>query len=100
MLFRSPTPPVRVTEDDCPGFSRGYRLQHDRVREQWVIQAPERALLADPIAVAILQELDGQTRLGTVIDRLAARYEAPREQIATDVLALLSELTEKRILRL
>ncbi len=89
-----------LTEDDCPGFSRGYRLQHDRVREQWVIQAPERALLADPIAVAILQELDGRTRLGVVIDRLAERYEAPRDQIATDVLTLLSDLTEKRILRL
>lgn len=94
------TPRTMLTEDDCPGFSRGYRLQHDRVREQWVIQAPERALLADPIAVAILQELDGQTSIGTVIDRLAERYEAPREQIATDVLALLSDLTEKRILRL
>ena len=89
-----------LTEDDRPGFSRGYRLQHDRVREQWVIQAPERALLADPIAVAILQELDGQTRLSTVIDRLAERYEAPRDQIATDVLALLSDLTKKKILRL
>ncbi|MCX5616500.1 pyrroloquinoline quinone biosynthesis peptide chaperone PqqD [Bombella sp. TMW 2.2559] len=95
----SHTPPPVLNEDDCPGFNRGYRLQHDRVREQWVIQAPERALLADPIAVAILQELDGKTRIGTVIDRLAERYEAPREQIATDVLTLLSDLTEKRILR-
>lgn len=89
-----------LNEDDCPGFSRGYRLQHDRVREQWVIQAPERALLADPIAVAILQELDGRTSIGTVIDRLTGHYEAPRDQIAKDVLALLSDLTEKRILRL
>ncbi|WP_241502758.1 pyrroloquinoline quinone biosynthesis peptide chaperone PqqD [Bombella intestini] len=93
-------PHTMLTEDDCPGFSRGYRLQHDKVREQWVIQAPERALLADPIAVAILQELDGQTRLGVVINRLAERYEAPRDQIATDVLALLSDLTKKRIIRL
>lgn len=96
----SQTPRIMLNEDDCPGFSRGYRLQHDRVREQWVIQAPERALLADPIAVAILQELDGRTSIGAIIDRLTGRYEAPRGQIATDVLALLSDLTEKRILRL
>lgn len=96
----NPASPPIVTEDSCPGFSRGYRLQHDKVREQWVIQAPERAFLADAIAVAILQELDGHTSISTIIDRLAERYQAPRAQIAADVLALLSDLTEKRILRL
>lgn len=89
-----------LTEQDSPGFSRGYRLQHDKIRSQWLIQAPERALFADDIAVAILQELDGRTPISTIIDRLSARYHAPRERIAEDVLTLLSDLYTKKILRL
>ncbi|MXV45212.1 pyrroloquinoline quinone biosynthesis peptide chaperone PqqD [Saccharibacter sp. 17.LH.SD] len=89
-----------LTEQDSPGFTRGYRLQHDKVRDQWLIQAPERALIADPIAAIVLQLLDGKRSVASIIDELCSRFDAPRETIAHDVMALLSGLIEKRVLRL
>ncbi|MFT8516921.1 MAG: pyrroloquinoline quinone biosynthesis protein PqqD, partial [Acetobacter persici] len=45
-----------IREETCvPRFARGTRLQYDRVREQWFVQAPERAFLADAVAAEILQ---------------------------------------------
>ena len=51
-------------------FARGNRLQYDRVREQWFIQAPERAFIADPNAAEVLQLIDGKRTLGAITDKL------------------------------
>ncbi|GBQ61620.1 pyrrolo-quinoline quinone synthesis protein PqqD [Ameyamaea chiangmaiensis NBRC 103196] len=85
-------------EGDILRFARGYRLQHDCVRTQWVIQAPEKAFVADPIAGEVLQLVDGQRSVGTIIDLLAEKFTAPRGVIAGDVLALVSDLTDRRVL--
>lgn len=87
-----------VTETAVPRFARGTRLQYDRVREAWFIQAPERAFHADPIAAEILQLVDGTRTLGAIIDQLAQKFAAPRAVIAHDVLAMVAELTEKQVL--
>ncbi|GBQ44684.1 pyrrolo-quinoline quinone synthesis protein PqqD [Acetobacter ghanensis DSM 18895] len=81
-----------------PRFARGTRLQYDRVREVWFIQAPERAFHADPIAAEVLQLVDGSRTLAAIIDLLAQKFEAPRTVIAHDVLALVAELAAKQIL--
>ncbi|MCQ9155962.1 pyrroloquinoline quinone biosynthesis peptide chaperone PqqD [Acidomonas methanolica] len=84
---------------DCvPSFARGHRLREDVVRGVWVIQAPEKALIADPTAAAVLQLVDGQVSVHEIIDRLAAAYDAPREVIAGDVDALLTDLVERKVL--
>ncbi|MBB2201915.1 pyrroloquinoline quinone biosynthesis peptide chaperone PqqD [Gluconacetobacter tumulisoli] len=79
-------------------FMRGVRLQHDRVRDQWVIQAPERAFVPDPIATAILRLVDGQRPVGAIIDLLAGQFDAPRAVIAHDVLAMIADLTARQVL--
>lgn len=83
------------TRESRPAFKRGVRLQHDKVRDLWVIQGPERAWLPDETATQILRELDGATPVADIAAKLAARYEAPVETIARDVLALLTQLGEK-----
>ncbi|WP_408740447.1 pyrroloquinoline quinone biosynthesis peptide chaperone PqqD [Acetobacter oeni] len=87
-----------VTEARVPAFARGTRLQRDQVRDQWVIQAPERAFLADPVAAEVLQRVDGETSLGVMIDGLATAFEAPREVIARDVLAMVGDLADRQVL--
>lgn len=88
------TPP----EQRVPTFARGTRLQHDRVRDQWLVQAPERAFLADPIAAEILRRVDGSRSLAAIIDDLAASFDAPREIIARDVLGLAGDLADSQVL--
>ena len=89
-----------VTEATVPRFARGARLQYDRVREVWFIQAPERAFHADPVAAEILQLVDGTRTLGAVIDLLAQKFDAPRPVIAQDVQTMVAELAQKQLLLL
>lgn len=83
--------------DDIPYLPRGVRLQDDRVRGIRVLQAPERAIQLDQIGDAILSELDGSRSLSVIAAHLAARYQAPRDQIAADMREFLTGLIERRM---
>lgn len=87
-----------ISENSIVRFARGTRLQYDRVREVWFIQAPERAFHADPIAVEVLQLIDGTKNVGEVLDLLCQKFAAPRDIIARDVLTLLQDLATKQVL--
>ena len=91
------TPVSGIAETDRVRLAAGVMLRYDRRREQWMLIAPERLLVLDEMALAIVRacctdpEL-GSGVVGTVIDRLAAEYDAPRGEIAADVLELLTNL--------
>jgi pyrroloquinoline quinone biosynthesis protein D len=80
-------------------FSPHSKFRFDEVRQAWIVLAPERLLLPDEQAVEILRLIDGQRTVDSVIDELADRYEAPREVIADDVVAMLQDLVDKKVLR-
>lgn len=84
-----------VTEDCIPHLPRGVKLRHDKARDAWVLLAPERVFMPDPIAVEILKRCDGQAALASIVDDLAKTFAAPREQIAKDVTAMLQDLADK-----
>jgi pyrroloquinoline quinone biosynthesis protein D len=90
---------IAMDEDAIPRLAPGVRLKFDQARDCWVVLAPERVVMPDETALEILRRCDGGTRLGAIIDALAAEYEAPRETIAADVRELMSELTRNGILR-
>ncbi len=92
--------PPGIAEETVLFFARGHRLQHDRVRDLWIVQAPEKAFVIEGAAPHILRLLDGKRSVGDIIQQLANEFSAPREVIAKDVLALFSELTEKNVLQI
>ena len=87
-----------MTEGETPRLLSGVRTKFDKVRGNWVLLAPERAIKLDEIGAAILAETDGKRDLGGILDALAAKYNAPREQIAGDVVKFLGSLRERRML--
>lgn len=91
------TTPV-VTDKTVLRFARGNRLQYDRVREQWFIQAPERAFIADPNAAEVLQLIDGKRSLNIIADKLHQKFMAPRDIIIRDTIRLTQELADKQVL--
>lgn len=93
-------PPARaeVAPQSVPALPRGVRLRFDEARDAWVLLAPERVLMPDPIAVEILKRCDGQATVAAIVDDLAATYQAERAQIETDVIALLQDLADKGML--
>jgi pyrroloquinoline quinone biosynthesis protein D len=75
------------------------RFRFDDTRKAWVVLAPERLLLPDEQAVEILRLIDGERDVDAIIDVLAGRFEAPRDVIAADVLPMLQNLVDKKVLR-
>lgn len=83
-----------------PVIPRGVRLHEDKVRGLWVLLAPERTINLDPIGLAILQEVDGRRSFGALVALLAAKYDAPVDQITGDVAEFITGLTDRRIMEL
>ena len=88
---------MSITAAAVPRFARGMRLREDPARARWVVVGPERLFVPDEIALEILHLLDGARSVDAIVDSLAARYDAPREAIAADVLALLGDLHAKGV---
>jgi pyrroloquinoline quinone biosynthesis protein D len=89
---------ISVSEASKPILPRHARLKFDETRQRWVILAPERVLAPDDIAVEILQLCDGERNVADIIDLLVAKYAAPRDDIGTDVVAMLQDLADKGFL--
>ena len=89
---------MAVSEASVPALPRGARLRFDEARQRWVLLVPERVLAPDDVAVEILKLCDGKKSVGTIADELAAKYAAPREEILTDVIAMLQDLAESGFL--
>jgi pyrroloquinoline quinone biosynthesis protein D len=89
---------ISVDETTRPVLPRHARLKFDDTRQVWVILAPERVLAPDEIAVEILQLCDGVRSVADIVDLLAAKYNAPRDDIGNDVVAMLQDLADKGFL--
>ncbi len=87
-----------IGPDDIPVLPRGVRIHWDKVRETWVLLAPERTVTLDAAAYAVLSEIDGERSFGAIAQALAERYDAPAEQIAEDSAGLLGALRDRRFL--
>ncbi len=83
---------LAVTESSTPILARGAQLRYDEARKVWVLLVPERVIAPDEVAVEILQLCDGTATVSAIIDTLAGRYAAPRDEISDDVVAMLQDL--------
>lgn len=81
-----------------PKLPRHVRLKHDKTRERWVILVPERVLVPDDIAVAVLQQVDEQASVAAIAEQLAQIYSAPTQVILDDIIPLLQDLADKGFL--
>lgn len=89
---------ISVSEASRPVLPRHAKLKFDETRQRWVILAPERVLAPDDIAVEILQLCDGVRSVAQMIDQLAEKYAAERDDIGADVIAMLQDLADKGFL--
>lgn len=88
-----------IAEVSVPAFPRGVRLKHDEARSQWVILAPERMFVLDDIALAIMRRIDGETAVSAIVNDLAEAFQAPRDLILADVIAMLQDFADKGVVK-
>lgn len=87
-----------IVDGSVPRLVPHARLQFDEHRDRWVVQAPERVLVLDPIATEIVQRCTGDATVTAIVDELAGKFAAPRDVIARDVNALLQDLADKGVM--
>jgi pyrroloquinoline quinone biosynthesis protein D len=90
----------QVHDEAVPALARGVKLRFDKGRDAWVLLAPEKVLMPDQIAIAILQRCDGKAQVTEIVDGLAVAFSADRDQVAGDVRAFLQDLADKGMITL
>jgi pyrroloquinoline quinone biosynthesis protein D len=90
-------PPARliVGQGTRPYLPPYLKLRHDAGRGRWLLLAPERILMPDQTAVAVLKLYNGKRTVEEIVESLAEEYSAPADVIRTDVLDLLQGLADK-----
>jgi pyrroloquinoline quinone biosynthesis protein D len=91
-------PPGRIDSAAVPRLKPHVRLQFSEARGKWIVQAPERVLMPDDIALAVLQRCDGIASVAAIAAALAAEYDAPPSEVERDIVELLQDLAEKGII--
>lgn len=85
----------QLAAESVPRLPRHVKLRHDRARDRWLILVPERVLVPDDTAVAVLSQVDGARSVQDIAEDLARTYQAPVGVILADSLALLQDLADK-----
>ncbi len=89
---------ITISGESVPRLPRGVKLRFDKPRDKWVVLAPERLFVPDPIALEIIKRCDGEATVSTIVDDLAQTFKADRAVIERDVSALLQDLADKAVL--
>lgn len=87
-----------MTPSTIPTLPRGVRTHFDKVRGVTVLLGPERVLMLDAIADAVLKEVDGKRSIAEISAALAVKYNTLQEEILSDVIEYLDDLAAKRLL--
>ena len=87
-----------ISDASVPRLPRHVKFRFDEARQQWLLLAPERVLMPDEIAVEIIKLCDGVASVGAISDALAAKFEAPRDQVGSDVITMLQDLADKGVI--
>jgi pyrroloquinoline quinone biosynthesis protein D len=91
---------ILVDVTSVPRLAPHMRLRHDKARDQWTIQAPERSFVLDPVAHAIVSCCNGAAPLTAIVDNLCSDFPgAPREVIEKDVIALVQTFVDKSVMQ-
>ena len=90
---------MTLTPTSVPALRRGVRRQFDKARNVPLLMAPEKVIMLDDIADAILSECDAVSSVEVITLRLSARFAAPVEEIQGDVLVFLQTLHDQGLIQ-
>jgi pyrroloquinoline quinone biosynthesis protein D len=99
MADAAPRTRMIVEGATSPSMPHYIKLRHDAGRGRWLILAPERIFEPDDIAVEVLKLCDGKRTVADIADGLAKEYNAPKEEVLTDIIAMLQDLADKGVVK-
>jgi len=85
-----------IPVDMRPRLAGKARLRFDRKGERYMLLYPEKGLVLNDTATAIVKLCTGEHTVQAIIDTLAAAYGAqPREAIEREVLSFLEAMADR-----
>jgi pyrroloquinoline quinone biosynthesis protein D len=85
-----------ISVDMRPRLAGKARLRFDRKAERYMLLYPEKGLVLNDTAVAIVKLCTGQHTVQAIIETLGATYDAPpREAIEREVLSFLGAMADR-----
>lgn len=89
---------ITISGASVPRLPGGVKLRFDKQRDNWVVLAPERLFIPDPIALEVIKRCDGEANVDAIVDDLAKTFNADRAVIERDVSAMLQDLADKGVM--
>jgi len=84
--------------NERPKLARRARLRWDERDGKYMIVYPERGLVLNESAAAVVKLCDGTRTVEEIVDDLVATSGAPGERVEADVRELLARLAERKLL--
>lgn len=97
MSDTTPRQRVIIDENSKLVMPRHVKMRHDAGRGRWIILAPERLFDPDEIAVEVLKLCDGDRSVKDIVKVMAKEYNAPEDEIGTDLISMLQDLSDKGV---
>lgn len=89
---------ITIAGTSVPRLPKGVKLRFDKQRDNWVVLAPERLFIPDPIALEVIKRCDGEANVDAIVDDLAKTFNADRAVIENDVSTMLQDLADKGVM--
>jgi pyrroloquinoline quinone biosynthesis protein D len=87
-----------ISVDMRPRLAGKARVRFDRKAERYMLLYPEKGLVLNDTAAAIVKLCTGEHTVQSIIDTLAAAYDAqPREAIEREVLSFLGAMADRAL---
>ncbi len=87
-----------ISVDMRPRLAGKARVRFDRKAERYMLLYPEKGLVLNDTAAAIVKLCTGEHTVQSIIDTLAAAYGAqPREAIEREVLSFLGAMADRAL---
>lgn len=89
-----------VTPEAVPVMPRHVRLHFDKIRDRYVVLAPEKIYWPDEISIEIINLCDGKRSVAEIASVLAADYTASEDVILKDVMEFVQEWSDRLLMKI
>jgi pyrroloquinoline quinone biosynthesis protein D len=88
-----------ISAETRPRLADKVRLRFDRKDERYMLLYPEKGLVLNDTAAAVVKLCTGEHTVAGIVDALAGTYaDKPREAIEAEVLGFLSAMADRGLM--
>jgi pyrroloquinoline quinone biosynthesis protein D len=88
-----------ISAETRPRLAGKARLRFDRKDERYMLLYPEKGLVLNETAAAVVKLCTGEHTVAGIVDTLAATYaDKPREAIEAEVMGFLSAMADRGLM--